>query len=144
MSAGFEILLLSLLACLLVAGALIVRRYRRSPEEKERRRRLLLHRTGRMMEAIVADFQDSLVCYSYTVGGVTYHASQDLKGLSALEAGEAFRIIGPAYIKYSPRNPANSIVACEEWSGLRRNSGAARPNEEIHLEKERLTNEKTA
>ena len=26
---------------------------------------------------------------------------------------------GPATVKYSPRNPANSIVICEEWSGLR-------------------------
>ena len=27
--------------------------------------------------------------------------------------------IGPVSIKYDPRNPANSIVLSEEWSGLR-------------------------
>jgi len=29
------------------------------------------------------------------------------------------RLIGAVTLKYSPRNAANSIVVCEEWSGLR-------------------------
>ena len=29
------------------------------------------------------------------------------------------RLIGPVYMKYTPRNPANSIIVCEQWSGLR-------------------------
>jgi len=145
MSASLQIMLLSLLACLLVvAAALIVWRHRRNPGEKERRRRIMLHRTGRMVEAMVADFHESLVWYSYTVSGVSYYASQDLSGLSSLAAGDSSGIIGPAYIKYSPRNPANSIVACEEWSGFWRNRDAAGTNRKPHLEKERLTDEKTA
>jgi hypothetical protein len=28
-------------------------------------------------------------------------------------------LIGPASLKYAPRNPANSILICERWSGLR-------------------------
>jgi hypothetical protein len=27
--------------------------------------------------------------------------------------------LGPVSVKYDPRNPANSIVVSEEWSGLR-------------------------
>jgi hypothetical protein len=27
-------------------------------------------------------------------------------------------LLGPALVKFDPRNPANSIVICEEWSGL--------------------------
>ena len=27
--------------------------------------------------------------------------------------------LGPVAVKYDPRNPANSIVLAEEWSGLR-------------------------
>jgi hypothetical protein len=29
------------------------------------------------------------------------------------------RLIGPASVKYEPANPANSIVLCEGWSGLK-------------------------
>jgi len=28
-------------------------------------------------------------------------------------------LVGVANLKYSPKNPANSILICEEWSGLR-------------------------
>ena len=28
-------------------------------------------------------------------------------------------LVGPVTLKYSTRNPANSIIICEEWSGLR-------------------------
>ena len=33
---------------------------------------------------------------------------------------DSHRLIGrPASLKYSVQNPANSILLCEEWSGLR-------------------------
>jgi hypothetical protein len=34
-------------------------------------------------------------------------------------------LAGPAIVKYIPRNPANSIVICEEWSGLRARKGGS-------------------
>jgi len=145
MSAALQILLPSLVGLFLLAGGVwIVWRRRRNPEEKERRRRLMLHRTGRLMEAMVADYQDSLVWYSYTVNGVSYHAAQDLRGVSSLPPDDAPGVIGPAYIKYSPRNPANSIVACEEWSGFWRTRNAAGAGRPHHPEKEKCNDEKIA
>jgi hypothetical protein len=57
--------------------------------------------------------------YSYTVRGVEYLATQDLSALVDVLPAPAATLIGPATVKYTPRNPANSIVICEEWSGLR-------------------------
>jgi hypothetical protein len=50
---------------------------------------------------------------------VEYTACQDLADLQSLLPSDRWSAIGPASIKYDPRNPANSIVLCEEWSGLR-------------------------
>jgi hypothetical protein len=53
------------------------------------------------------------------VGGVGYTAAQDVMSLEALLPSHRMSMIGPALVKFDPRNPANSIVLCEEWSGLR-------------------------
>jgi hypothetical protein len=42
--------------------------------------------------------------------------------LEALLPEDQMSMIGPALVKFDPRNPANSIVLCEDWSGLRRRS----------------------
>ena len=39
---------------------------------------------------------------------------------------EPDRLIGVVSLKYSPKNPANSILICEEWSGLRTAQGESR------------------
>ena len=57
--------------------------------------------------------------YSYSVGGVQYEASQDVTALRGLLPAEPERLIGWSGMKYAPNNPANSILICEEWSGLR-------------------------
>lgn len=57
--------------------------------------------------------------YSYSVGGVQYEASQDITALRDLLPAEPERLIGWSGMKYAPNNPANSILICEEWSGLR-------------------------
>ena len=88
-----------------------------SPEVRERRRRLDVNNQGRMTDAIVVDIQGEEIHYSYSVRGVEYLAAQDFPALPDVLPGVAQ--IGPATVKYSPRNPANSIVICEEWSGLR-------------------------
>ena len=98
---------------------------RSNPEKRERRRRLDLHLHGRLWDALITEASDTMLYYSYSVGGVQYEASQDVSALRNLLPPEPERLIGPANLKYAPRNPANSILICEEWSGLRAPSRAA-------------------
>jgi hypothetical protein len=96
-----------------------------NPEKRERKRRLDLHQHGRLGDASITGTGEAMLYYSYTVRGVQYEASQDISGLSHLLPTEPERLIGPANLKYSSKNPANSILICEEWSGLRAPSRAA-------------------
>jgi hypothetical protein len=92
---------------------------RPSAAELERRRRNRLHSRGKMGDANLLEYREHVVFYSYDIAGVEYSACQDLAGLEALLPADLWSTIGPACIKYDPRNPANSIVFCEDWSGLR-------------------------
>ena len=92
---------------------------RPSAAELERRRRIALHSRGKMGDANLLEFREQVVFYTYDIAGVGYSACQDLAGLEPLLPADRWSTIGPACIKYDPRNPANSIVLCEEWSGLR-------------------------
>ncbi len=87
--------------------------------ELERRRRADLHARGKIGDANLLEYHEHMVVYSYAIGGVEYMASQDLSDLQPLLPKDRWSTIGPASIKYDPRNPANSIVLSEEWSGLR-------------------------
>ena len=106
-------------AALLVLGIYILFRIRRKPKDKEMRRRLAVNLTGRLGDATITEVTDNTIFYSYSVGGVEYTASQDISQLRERIPSEPERLIGPASLKYAPRNPANSIILCEEWSGLR-------------------------
>ena len=97
----------------------LILRQRTTPVERERRRRLEVGTKGRMTDAIVLDIQGDEMHYSYTVRGVEYLATQDCSTLAGVMPELPSALIGPATVKYSPRNPANSIVICEKWSGLR-------------------------
>ncbi|HWE49580.1 MAG TPA: hypothetical protein VG273_07325 [Bryobacteraceae bacterium] len=106
----------------LAGGWLAVRRlaYRRiSPEELEKRRRLSVNSNGKTGDGEIIDIDGSLVLYSYSVAGVGYTTSQDVGALLSLLPSDRLAIIGPVAVKYLPPNPANSIVLCEGWSGLR-------------------------
>jgi hypothetical protein len=96
-------------------------RRRPTPEELERRRRASLHRTGKMGDGEIVDVEaaSASIVYSYSVAGVVYTASQDLMALQSLLPTDAMTMVGPVSVKFDPRNPANSIVLCEDWSGLR-------------------------
>lgn len=94
-------------------------RTRPTPEEIERRRRLAVSRTGKLGVGEILDMEGSLILYSYVVAGVHYSNSQDVSSLEALLPAERMQIPGHVGIKFNPRIPANSIVICEEWSGLR-------------------------
>src|SRR5687768_606035 len=100
-------------------GYWLYARSRPSATERERRRRFEINATGRMVDGFITDLQDGVVFYSYSVGGVDYTAAQEIAGFSEELAKDSSVVLGPATIKYFPRNPANSIVACETWSGLR-------------------------
>jgi hypothetical protein len=109
----------------------IIRKRRPSAEEMERRRRAGLAATGRIIDGVIVDAPTretgqadeqaesgpALIVFKYRIAGVVYECSQDV---SALQTEiEAFRVDLPVSIKYDPRNPANSIVVSESWSGLR-------------------------
>jgi hypothetical protein len=112
------------LAALALIVAFVVRNYlRRRPtdEEIERRRRAILHKLGKMGDGEIIDVESAstLIVYSYSVAGVVYTASQDLAALQSLLPRDPMTMVGPVSVKFDPRNPANSIVLCEDWTGLR-------------------------
>lgn len=120
---GPELLILtSVVAAALVATAIYVWRRRKSPEEAERERRELVHRRGRLLDGTVTDIHDAIISFTYSVAGVDYQATQCISSILDGFEDQAYRSLGPATIKYLPNNPANSIVVCEFWSGLRDNS----------------------
>ena len=109
-------------AVLVTLTILIVRRVRGTPEKREQNRRLAVNRSGRLGDAMIIEASENAIYYSYSVRGVQYEASQDISTLRDRVPAELERIIGAlASLKYSPNNPANSILICEEWSGLRVN-----------------------
>jgi hypothetical protein len=90
-----------------------------TPEEKERRRRTVVNAQGRLGAAVIVDVGDGVIVYSYSVAGVRYAATQDVSALRALLPDSPQRLVGhPAALKYLARSPENSIVVCEEWSGV--------------------------
>lgn len=112
--------LLALVACLLIAVAVkIVLHIRITPGDRERRRRLKLSETGRLHSGLLTDVQDNLIHYNYELHGVSYECSQDISALRELVPADSARIAGPVTLKYFVRNPGNSIVISEKWSGLR-------------------------
>jgi hypothetical protein len=116
-----EVAGLVLTAAVVAAGFLLWKflRPRVTPEELERSRRLLVNGKGKLGDGEIVDFEGAAIVYSYMVGGVGYTAAQDVMSLEALLPSNHMSMIGPALVKFDPRNPANSIVLCEEWSGLR-------------------------
>ena len=56
----------------------------------------------------------------YSVGGAGYATSQDVAELQVVLGVQPEKLIGcPVTVKYAMRNPANSMIVCEGWSGLR-------------------------
>jgi len=116
------ILILAALAVVALGVYLLVR-WRRKPKDKEKRRRLTVNQVGRIGDATITDMQGDTLFYSYSVRGVSYTASQDVAALRDQMPANLERLIGrAASLKYSPQNPANSILICELWSGLRTGS----------------------
>jgi hypothetical protein len=108
------------LAALIAVAIYIAIRLRRNPEKREQKRRLTVNRLGRLGDATITEASETSLYYSYSVRGVQYAASQDIETLRDRLPMQPERLIGAlASLKYTPKNPANSILICEEWSGLR-------------------------
>lgn len=104
-----------------------VRRWRRkSPDEIERLRRLSVNACGRVIMGRVVELAEPqpdgpagpVLLYDYEVAGVTYEAGQDLSALPAIAAAAPFLPGQTANVKYDPKQPTNSILACEDWCGI--------------------------
>ena len=124
-----EALVIGAVALLVVAaGVYIVLRIRRKPKDKEQRRRLEVNSNGRLGDATILEITDDAIFYEYSVRGLTYTAGQDVSKLREMIPSDSHRLIGrPASLKYSYQNPANSILLCEDWSGLRVGSAKQTP-----------------
>jgi hypothetical protein len=113
---------LALAGVLVAAGAILGyrawQRSRVSPEERERRRRAALVERGKMGDAQLLEIRDELLFYSYDVRGVEYTASQDISYLKQFVPSD-LSALGSVSVRYDAKNPANSIVVAEQWSGLR-------------------------
>ena len=111
---------------LIVAATLVYLKLRRrkTPAELERLRRLSLSRRGRIATGEMIDLVEAkessalMLVYRYDVAGVTYEVAQDVAMLInvAVLAGRA--IGGTLSVRYDIKQPSNSIVISEEWSGL--------------------------
>ena len=109
-----------------VAGSFIRKWKRKSPSEIERLRRLDVNRRGRITSGQIIDWIEKnapdesmrLVVYKYEVGGVTYEAAQEVSALPEFKLPETDAECLASSIKFDPRKPTNSIIACEEWCGL--------------------------
>jgi hypothetical protein len=108
-----------LLAVLLaILGWRAWQRSRVTPEERERRRRAWLAAAGKLGDAALVEIAEDMLLYSYAVRGVEYTASQDISRLADRVPADLSGLPHVS-VKYDPKNPANSIVVAEEWSGLR-------------------------
>lgn len=116
---------LVVVAVLLALGALVgYRKWKASrvtPEERERLRRTALATRGKLGDASLVEVRGEMVLYSYAIRGVEYIASQDMTSLHEYLPDED-SLSGPVWIRYDPKNPANSIVLAETWTGLRARS----------------------
>jgi hypothetical protein len=103
----------------------------KDPNEVERLRRLDVNRRGRITTAeiidlfepepagtAVANMRPLMVIYKYQVAGVTYEVSQDVSTLPAALSASRSLAFQTASIKYDPKAPTNSIIACEAWNGM--------------------------
>jgi len=116
-----EQITLGLIGVLVVVVALIGYRAwkntRITPEERERQRRALLVSTGKMGDATLTEIRDDLLVYAYVVRGVEYTASQDISRLHDHVPAD-LASVNAVMVRYDARNPANSIVVSEQWTGL--------------------------
>jgi hypothetical protein len=90
-----------------------------SPEPAEDGNGLRARRKTRSGTALgVANGPRKLVCYSYSISGVSYETAQDVTGLEERTPLDRLAAGQSASVKYDPSNPSNSILVSDDWSGL--------------------------
>lgn len=109
---------LALAAGIAVFSVWSLLRRRVTPEERERQRRWTVNYHRRSIEGFITEATEDIIQFQYELRGVAYFASQDVSALRSLLPADPSRLIGPVSVRFEPNNPANSIVVCEEWSGL--------------------------
>ena len=113
---------------LLIGVALWIRSRRKSAAERERERRLAVNATGRITDGVLVEadsleendpaMRDGLVFYRYKAKGIEYSAAQDISTLVPLMLPKGCSPGVPVQVKYNPQRPSDSIILCEQWSGL--------------------------
>lgn len=102
------------------------RRDEPAPDELERARREYLAAAGRIVDGSITETHwlpetrepmPATLVYRYRIAGVTYEAAQDVTPLP--EYVRHIRVDLPVQVRFDPRNPGDSIVVSETWSGLR-------------------------
>ena len=97
-----------------------------SEEELERARRDYLATYGRLIDGSIteahwrtdtAEPTPAIIVYRYRIAGVSYECAQDVFGLPDLV--RHLRIDLPVQVRFDHRNPGDSIVVAEAWSGVR-------------------------
>ena len=117
-------------AAIAVAGVGVwrtVRRWRRkSPDEIERLRRTEVNACGRIGFGRILELAEPvpdgpagpILLYEYEVAGVTYQAAQNVGMMAEIAAAAPFLPGQTTSVKYDPKQPTNSILACEAWCGI--------------------------
>lgn len=104
-----------------------IRAHRKTAEQVERERRQRLCQFGRICDGNVLDVQEvesndgttQFIVYNYEIGGVSYHASQDITHLRQFVDVHSCKLGLATSVRYNPQNPGDSIVIAEDWKGLR-------------------------
>lgn len=136
---------------LLSGVVLLLRSRRKSAAERERERRLAVNATGRITDGILVEpdpapsdeqTTSGLVFYRYSAKGLEYSAAQDLSTLSHLTTAGGILPGTPVQVKYNPQRPSDSIILCEQWSGLpaarKREAGSGNRNSAIRKPEPRI------
>jgi hypothetical protein len=111
---------------LMGACAAIRRGRRKSPAEVERLRRLEVNLCGRIgwgrileqAEPLANGPTGPILLYAYEVAGVTYEAAQDVSALAEVASAAPYLSGQTTSVKFDPKHPTNSILACEAWCGI--------------------------
>jgi hypothetical protein len=120
MPLGWIALIAVAIAIVLIVLAAALRRGRLSSAERELNRRRTIHETGRTASGLVTEFHGDTVHFQYSIRGIEYEATQDISGFRKdVPRTIEHLMVGPCSVKYLIENPANSIVICEGWNGLR-------------------------
>ncbi len=99
---------------------------RKSPDEIERLRRNAVNACGRIGFGRILELAEPfpggpigpILLYEYEVAGVTYEAAQNVSAMAEVAAAAPYLPGQTTSVKYDPKQPTNSILACEIWCGI--------------------------